>query len=166
MPAAPCFFARQVRPKAPATSIGQLTYSSTCRIAAGDGGRKYRNSNSESFHQKTHGHARPESTTSKARNLFLASGRFMEKTVMTRFNAMRSISALGLLIALCGSADAATVLHVRAYHHHHVTSRFANSFASEPAQPPSHYYAPGTNETGGDHEQGTTYGGAPLLPDD
>jgi hypothetical protein len=93
---------------------------------------------------------------------------------MTRFNmlgtsaavnAIRSISALGLLITLCGSADAATVHHIRTYHHH-MTSRFANSFASEPAQPPSHYYAPGTNETPSDHEEGSTYGGAPLLPDD
>src|SRR5882757_4652118 len=116
--------------KPPATSIGKLTYSCTCRIAAGDVERKYRKSHSESCHQKTHGHARPESTSWKARNPVLACSRFMEKTVMTRFNAMRSISALGLLITLCGSADAATVHHVRTYHHHHVTSRFANSFAS------------------------------------
>jgi hypothetical protein len=92
---------------------------------------------------------------------------------MTRFNmlgtsaavnAIRSISALGLLITLCGSADAATVHHVRTYHHHHhMTSRFANSFAS---QPPSRHYAPGTNVTPSNHEEGSTYGGAPLLPDD
>ena len=86
-------------------------------------------------------------------------------------NAMRSISALGLLIALCGSADAATVHHFRTHHHHQVISRSANSFAYEPARSPVRSYAPGTNEAPGyneapsDHEA-TTYGGATLLPDD
>jgi hypothetical protein len=89
-------------------------------------------------------------------------------------NAMRSISAsisaLGLLITLCGSADAATGHHPRT-HHHHVTSGYAHSFAYEPARSPVRSYAPGDNETPGyneapsDHEA-TTYGGATLLPDD
>jgi hypothetical protein len=84
---------------------------------------------------------------------------------------MRFALALGLLI-LCNSADAATVHHVHTHHHHHyVTSGFANSFAYEPARPPVHDYAPGTNEAPGyseapsDHEA-TTYGGVTLLPDD
>jgi hypothetical protein len=104
----------------------------------------------------------------------------MEKTVMTRLNilgsaavvnAMRSILALGLLTTLCGSAGAATVHHFRAHHPHHVTSGYAHSFAYEPARPPVHDYAPGTNEAPGyneapsDHEA-TTYGGVTLLPDD
>ena len=45
---------------------------------------------------------------------------------------MRSALALGLLITLCYSADAATVHHLRTHRHHYVTSGFANSFAYEP----------------------------------
>ena len=93
---------------------------------------------------------------------------------MTKFNAMRSIStsisalisALGLLITLCGSADAATVRHIRTYHHHHVTSGFAGSLAYEPARPPVHEYAPRSDVPASAHEEGSTYGGVPLLPDD
>jgi hypothetical protein len=90
---------------------------------------------------------------------------------MTSFNIGTAavsalISALGLQITLSGSADAATVHHVRTHHHHHVTSGFvANSFAYEPARPPVHDYAPGDNEAPSDHEA-TTYGGVILLPDD
>jgi hypothetical protein len=73
---------------------------------------------------------------------------------------MRSALALGLLITLCYSADAATVHHVRTHHHHHVTSGFADSFGYEPARPPVHDYA--VPET---RPPATTYGGAPLLPD-
>jgi hypothetical protein len=83
---------------------------------------------------------------------------------MTRFNIL--VTALGLLITLCGSADAATVHHFRTHPHHHVTSSVvANSFASEPGRPPVHEYAPGSNDATSDHE-GSTYGGATLLPDD
>jgi hypothetical protein len=89
----------------------------------------------------------------------------MEKTVMTRFNAMCSISALGLLITLYGSADAATVHHLRTHHHHQVISRSANSFAFEPAQAPVRDNTPGYDEAPTGHEA-STYGGAPLLPDD
>ena len=52
---------------------------------------------------------------------------------------MRSVFALGLLITLCGSADAVTV------HHHvrtrdHVTASFAfPRSAYEPPRPPVHY---------------------------
>jgi hypothetical protein len=80
-------------------------------------------------------------------------------------NAMRSISALGLLIALCGSADAATVHHFRTHHHHQVISRSANSFAYEPARPPVRDDTPGYDEAPSGHEA-TTYGGVTLLPDD
>jgi len=75
-------------------------------------------------------------------------------------NSMRSALALGLLITLCYSADAATVHHLRTHHHHHVTSGFAQSFGYEPARPPVHDYA--VPET---RPPATTYGGAPLLPD-
>jgi hypothetical protein len=90
---------------------------------------------------------------------------------MTRFNilgtatvvnAMRSILALGLLITLCGSADAATVRHFRT-RHHHVTSGLANSFAYRPARPPVHDYTPGYNEAPGNHDA-STYGGSTALP--
>jgi hypothetical protein len=74
---------------------------------------------------------------------------------------MRSALALGLLITLCYSADAATVHHVRTHHHHHhhVTTGFANSFGYEPARPPVQDYVPETRPPA------TTYGGATLLPD-
>ena len=74
---------------------------------------------------------------------------------------MRSALALGLLITLCYSADAATVHRFRAHHHHQVISRSANSFAFEPARPPVHDYAPAPTRP-----PATTYGGATLLPDD
>ncbi len=48
---------------------------------------------------------------------------------------MRSILALGLLITLCGSADAATVHHSRT--RHHVIVR--HSWAYAPPPPPVHY---------------------------
>jgi hypothetical protein len=74
---------------------------------------------------------------------------------------MRSILALGLLITLCGSADAATVHHFRT-HHHHVTSGFANSFAYEPARPSVHYYAPGYNDAPS-NQDASTFGGSTAL---
>jgi hypothetical protein len=73
---------------------------------------------------------------------------------------MRSALALGLLVTLCYSANAATVHHVRTHHHHYVTSGFADSFAYEPARPPVHDYAPAETRP-----PATTYGGATLLPD-
>ena len=77
-------------------------------------------------------------------------------------NPMRSALALSLLITLCYSADAATVHHLRTHHrHHHITSGFAQSFGYEPARPPVHDYAPAETRP-----PATTYGGAPLLPDD
>jgi hypothetical protein len=82
---------------------------------------------------------------------------------MTRSNIL--VTALGLLIAWCGSADAATVHHFRAHHHHQVISRSANSFAFEPARPPVRDYPPGYDEVPSSHEA-STYGGATLLPDD
>ena len=51
--------------------------------------------------------------------------------VYPRAYSMRSALALGLLITLCYSADAATVHHLRTHHHHHVTSGFADSFGYE-----------------------------------
>jgi hypothetical protein len=72
---------------------------------------------------------------------------------------MRSVLALGLLITLCGSADAATVHHVHTHHHHHVTSGFADSFAYEPARPPVQDYVPETRSPA------TFPGGATVLPD-
>jgi hypothetical protein len=48
MPAAPCFFAASRVPEGTG-DVSQPAYASTCRIAAGDVGRKYRKSISESF---------------------------------------------------------------------------------------------------------------------
>jgi hypothetical protein len=51
---------------------------------------------------------------------------------------MRSVLALGLLITLCGSADAATEHHFRT--RHHVTPGFAHpDRAYEPPGPAVHY---------------------------
>jgi Fe2+ or Zn2+ uptake regulation protein len=91
--------------------------------------------------------------------------RFNSLGTATVVNAMRSISALGLVLTLCGSADAATVHHFRAHHHHQVISRSANSFAFEPAQAPVRDHTPGYDEAPSGHEA-STYGGATLLPDD
>jgi len=71
---------------------------------------------------------------------------------------MRSALALGLLITLCYSADAATVHHLRTHHHHHVTSGFADSFAYEPARPPVNYDdTPSYNDP-------SKFGGSTALP--
>ena len=75
---------------------------------------------------------------------------------------MRSILALGLLITLCCSADAATVHHFRT-RHHHVTSNVANSFAYEPARQPVHYNAPSYNDVPS-YNDASKFGGSTALP--
>jgi hypothetical protein len=52
-------------------------------------------------------------------------------------NAMRYVLALGLLITLYSSADAAKPRHVRT--HHHLSPRVMNSWAYQPIQPSFHY---------------------------
>lgn len=92
---------------------------------------------------------------------------------MTHFNildtSIRSmaalITALGLLTTLCGSADAATVHHVRPHHPHYATSGATNSFAYQPARPPVRDETSGYDEAASGHEA-STYGGVTLLPDD
>ncbi|WMT75915.1 hypothetical protein [Bradyrhizobium sp. Ash2021] len=60
-------------------------------------------------------------------------------------NAMRSVLALGLLIALSASAEAATIHHFRSRHHVFIRRDVASSFAAvpgwayEPPRPPIHY---------------------------
>jgi hypothetical protein len=73
---------------------------------------------------------------------------------------MRSALALGLLITLCYSADAAALHRLRTHHHHHVTTGVTDSFGYGPTRPPVHDYA--VPET---RPPATTYGGATLLPD-
>jgi hypothetical protein len=75
---------------------------------------------------------------------------------------MRSILALGLLITLCCSADAATVHHYRT-RHHHVTSRFGGSFAYEPARPEVRYNTPSYNEAPS-YNDASKFGGSTALP--
>lgn len=51
---------------------------------------------------------------------------------MTAFKFLGSAAVAGVLFALVGSANAATVHHYQA-RHHHVAARFARSYAYAPA---------------------------------
>ena len=77
---------------------------------------------------------------------------------------MRSILALGLLIALSGSADAATMHHARTWHHLFMSPNVASSFDAAPGwdaerAPPSLRYddAPSYNDP-------SKFGGSEPLP--
>jgi len=75
---------------------------------------------------------------------------------------MRSILALGFLIALSASADAATLHHFRARHHLFIGPNVASSFAAVPDYerlPPAVRYddAPSYNDP-------SKFGGSTALP--
>jgi len=77
---------------------------------------------------------------------------------------MRSILALGLLIALSASTDAATLRHSRMRHHLFISPNVASSFAAAPGwdyervPPPVHYGdTPGYNDP-------SKFGGSTALP--
>jgi hypothetical protein len=77
---------------------------------------------------------------------------------------MRSILALGFLIALGASADAATLHHFRARHHLFISPNVASSFAAVPDRdyerlPPAVRYddAPSYNDP-------SKFGGSEALP--
>jgi hypothetical protein len=77
---------------------------------------------------------------------------------------MRSILALGLLVALSGSADAATTHHARTWHHLFMNPDVASSFDAAPGWdtervPPSLHYddAPSYNDP-------SKSGGSAALP--
>jgi hypothetical protein len=76
---------------------------------------------------------------------------------------MRCVLAVGLLILLCSSSDAASVRHSRWTHHVFVRPGWTSSFAAvpetyAPVQPPVHYDdTPGYNDPSG-------FGGSTALP--
>lgn len=74
---------------------------------------------------------------------------------------MRSIFAFGVLIALCCSAEAATVHH--AHTRHHRLTAFANSFLYEPARLPVHYDTPSYSDAPG-YNDASKFGGSTALP--
>jgi hypothetical protein len=75
---------------------------------------------------------------------------------MTKFNILGAVTVAGLLIAFGASADAATLHHYRT-RHHHVASRFVNSFAYEAPRAETRYSTPSYNET-------PKFGGSTALP--
>jgi hypothetical protein len=81
---------------------------------------------------------------------------------MTKFNILGAATVVGLLITFGASADAATVHHYRT-RHHHVASRFVNSYAYEPAQAAVRFNAPSYNETPS-YNDASKFGGSTALP--
>lgn len=77
---------------------------------------------------------------------------------------MRSILALGLLISLCGAANAATVHHAHrhavVHSHHGMSPRSASSFAYAPDRPPTEFGSPPSGG-GGEAYYGASQGYAP-----
>src|SRR5882757_9835012 len=146
----------------PRSRTGKLTCSATCRNVAGDAAGEYRRSDPESSRHKTHGHTRRESTTHKARSPVLAFSRFTEKTVMTKSKILGAVTVAALLIAFGASADAATLHHYRT-RHHHVASRFTNSFAYAAPRAETRYSTPSYNETPS-YNDACKFGGSTALP--
>ena len=71
---------------------------------------------------------------------------------------MRSFLALGLLITLCASANAATVQHSRTHHLFFIPPNVALSFAAIPGRPPIRYNdIPSYNDP-------SRFGGGEALP--
>jgi hypothetical protein len=81
---------------------------------------------------------------------------------MTKFKILGAATVAGLLITFGCSADAATVHHYRV-RHHHVASRFANSFAYEPAQAPVRFNAPSYSDAPS-YNDASKFGGSTALP--
>ena len=68
---------------------------------------------------------------------------------------MRSVLAIGLLVALCGSANAATEHHFRAPHHDHLIDR---SWAYAPPRGPVHF------DDTPSYDDPSKFGGGELPP--
>jgi hypothetical protein len=86
----------------------------------------------------------------------------MEKTVMTKSKILGAVTVAGLLIAFGASANAATVHHAR-IRHHHVASRFVNSYAYEPAQAQARFSAPSYSDRPS-YDDASKFGGSTALP--
>jgi hypothetical protein len=81
---------------------------------------------------------------------------------MTKFNILGAATVAGLLIAFGCSADAATLHHYRT-RHHHVASRFVNSYAYEAPRAPAHYSTPSFNDRPS-YDDASKFGGSTALP--
>ncbi len=81
---------------------------------------------------------------------------------MTRSKILGAVTVAGLLIAFGASADAATLHHART-RHHHMASRFVNSYAYEPAQAQARFVAPSYSETPS-YNDASKFGGSTALP--
>jgi hypothetical protein len=79
---------------------------------------------------------------------------------MTKSKILGAVTVAGLLLAFGASADAATLHHYRT-RHHHVASRFVNSYAYEPAQ--ARFAAPSYGETPS-YNDASKFGGSTALP--
>jgi len=80
------------------------------------------------------------------------------RNVFIGANAMRSFLALGLLITLCASANAATVRDSRTNRLVFIPRSVALSFAAVPARPPIYY-----NDTPR-YDDPSRFGGGEALP--
>ena len=81
---------------------------------------------------------------------------------MTKSKILGAVTVAGLLIAFGASANAATVHHYRA-RHHHVASRFVNSYAYEPAQAQARFDAPSYSDRPS-YNDASKFGGSTALP--
>lgn len=81
---------------------------------------------------------------------------------MTKSKILGAVTVAGLLIAFGCSADAATLHHYRT-HHHHVASRFANSYAYEAPRAPARYSTPSFNDRPS-YDDASKFGGSTALP--
>jgi hypothetical protein len=81
---------------------------------------------------------------------------------MTKFNILGAATVAGLLIAFGASANAATLHHYRT-RHHHVASRFVDSYAYEPAQAAVRFNAPSYNDRPS-YDDASKFGGSTALP--
>lgn len=76
---------------------------------------------------------------------------------------MRSLLALGLLIALGTSADAAPVHHQRVRHHVFISPRAASSFAAVPVWGDQRTWSPAYQNDTPSYHDASKYGGSTAL---
>jgi hypothetical protein len=81
---------------------------------------------------------------------------------MTKSKILGAVTVAGLLFAFGASANATTLHHYRT-RHHHVASRFVNSYAYEPAQAQVRFTTPSYNETPS-YNDASKFGGSTALP--
>ncbi|WP_159005625.1 hypothetical protein [Bradyrhizobium sp. S69] len=81
---------------------------------------------------------------------------------MTKSKILGAVTVAGLLFAFGASADAATLHHYRT-RHHHVASRFVNSYAYEPAQAQVRFNAPSSYSETPSYNDASKFGGSTAL---